>query len=314
MMMGSSGGDIGGGGVEGSVLVEEEDLRHLKMDIVNHPLYEQLLSAHVVCLRVATPIDQLPLIDAQLSRSDHFLRSYGSVQNHELSGHERQELDNFLWLMMWKDEVKEINKFAEGDGGKTQYLLLLCSFKEQLQQHVRVHAVEAVFACREIEQSLQNLTGATLGEGTGATMSDDEDDDPIQLDCSLEHSVGADFNDIMGFGPLLPTESERSLMERVRHELKLELKQGFKSRIEDVREEILRKRRAGKLPGDTTSVLKTWWQQHSNWPYPTEDDKAKLVEETGLQLKQINNWFINQRKRKWHSNSQSSKTKSKRNR
>ncbi|KAG5593086.1 hypothetical protein H5410_043600 [Solanum commersonii] len=81
--------------------------------------------------------------------------------------------------------------------------------------------------------------------------------------------------------------------------------QGFRSRIEDVREEILRKRRAGKLPGDTTTVLKNWWQQHSKWPYPTEDDKAKLVEETGLQLKQINNWFINQRKRNWHSNSQS---------
>lgn len=45
--------------------------------------------------------------------------------------------------------------------------------------------------------------------------------------------------------------------------------QGFKSRIEDVREEILRKRRAGKLPGDTTTVLKNWWQQHSKWPYPT---------------------------------------------
>ena len=45
--------------------------------------------------------------------------------------------------------------------------------------------------------------------------------------------------------------------------------QGFRSKIEDVREEILRKRRAGKLPGDTTSVLKEWWQQHSKWPYPT---------------------------------------------
>jgi len=37
----------------------------------------------------------------------------------------------------------------------------------------------------------------------------------------------------------------------------------------DIREEILRKRRAGKLPGDTTSVLKAWWQSHSKWPYPT---------------------------------------------
>jgi len=44
-----------------------------------------------------------------------------------------------------------------------------------------------------------------------------------------------------------------------------------------------------------------------------EDDKAKLVEETGLQLKQINNWFINQRKRNWH-NSQTSTLKSKRKR
>ncbi|GMN32410.1 hypothetical protein TIFTF001_003671 [Ficus carica] len=139
-----------------------------------------------------------------------------------------------------------------------QYLIILCTFKEQLQQHVRIHAVEAVMACREIENTLQALTGVSLGEGTGATMSDDEDD--LQMDFSLDQS-GADGHDMMGFGPLLPTESERSLMERVRHELKIELKQ--------------------------------------------EDDKAKLVEETGLQLKQINNWFINQRKRNWHSNSQS---------
>ena len=81
---------------------------------------------------------------------------------------------------------------------------------------------------------------------------------------------------------------------------------GYKEKIVDIREEILRKRRAGKLPGDTTSVLKSWWQSHSKWPYPTEEDKARLVQETGLQLKQINNWFINQRKRNWHSNPSSS--------
>ncbi|BBH03284.1 KNOTTED-like homeobox of Arabidopsis thaliana 7 [Prunus dulcis] len=275
-------GMMGGGGLSSGDGHHEHHNRQLKAEIATHPLYEQLLSAHVSCLRVATPIDQLPLIDAQLSQSHHLLRSYASQQQHghSVSLHERQELDNFL----------------------AQYLIVLCSFKEQLQQHVRVHAVEAVMACREIESNLQALTGVSLGEGSGATMSDDEDD--MQMDFSLDQS-GGDGHDMMGFGPLLPTESERSLMERVRQELKIELKQGFKSRIEDVREEILRKRRAGKLPGDTTTVLKNWWQQHSKWPYPTEDDKAKLVEETGLQLKQINNWFINQRKRNWHSNSQS---------
>ncbi|PPS09104.1 hypothetical protein GOBAR_AA11540 [Gossypium barbadense] len=280
-MMSSGGGSETIGGLSsGEVSVTGDQNRHLKAEIATHPLYEQLLAAHVSCLRVATPIDQLSLIDAQLAESHNILRSYASQQQgHSLSPHERQELDNFL----------------------AQYLIVLCTFKEQLQQHVRVHAVEAVMACREIENNLQALT-VTLGEGTGATMSDDEDE--LQMDFSMDQS-GPEGHDLMGFGPLLPTESERSLMERVRQELKIELKQGFKSRIEDVREEILRKRRAGKLPGDTTTVLKNWWQQHSKWPYPTEDDKAKLVEETGLQLKQINNWFINQRKRNWHSNSQS---------
>ncbi|KAM6588039.1 hypothetical protein CsatA_010644 [Cannabis sativa] len=274
----------------GDVSISGDQDRQVKAEIVTHPLYEQLLAAHVSCLRVATPIDQLPLIDAQLAQSHHLLRSYASLaHSNNLSHHDRQDLDNFL----------------------AQYLIVLCTFKEQLQQHVRIHAVEAVMACREIENTLQALTGVSLGEGTGATMSDDEDELLMGQMDYLDQSSGGhgdhmNNNDMMmGFGPLLPTESERSLMERVRHELKIELKQGFKSRIEDVREEILRKRRAGKLPGDTTTVLKNWWQQHSKWPYPTEDDKAKLVEETGLQLKQINNWFINQRKRNWHSNSQS---------
>ncbi|KAJ0453936.1 hypothetical protein HanIR_Chr15g0734651 [Helianthus annuus] len=40
----------------------------------------------------------------------------------------------------------------------THYALLLCSFKEQLQQHVRVHAMETVIACQQIEQSLKSLT------------------------------------------------------------------------------------------------------------------------------------------------------------
>ncbi|CAL9087327.1 homeobox protein [Musa troglodytarum] len=274
-----------GGECSSSAAAAEQQL--LKAEMAVHPLWEQLLGAHVGCLRVATPIDHLPLIDAQLAQSHHLVRSYAAGRRPLLSPHEKQELDSFL----------------------AQYLMVLCSFREQLQQHVRVHAVEAVIACREIEQSLQDLTGATLEEGSGATMSDDEDE--LQVDCPLDISV--EGHDMMGFGPLLPTESERSLMERVRQELKIELKQGFRSRIEDVREEILRKRRAGKLPGDTTSILKQWWQQNSKWPYPTEDDKAKLVEETGLQLKQINNWFINQRKRNWHNSSQSATTlKSKR--
>ncbi|XP_073066999.1 homeobox protein knotted-1-like LET12 isoform X2 [Primulina eburnea] len=260
-----------------------------KADILSHPLYEQLLSAHVACLRIATPVDQLPRIDSQLSQSQQVVAKY-SVLGH---GHplDDKDLDHFM----------------------THYVLLLSSFKEQLQQHVRVHAMEAVMACWELEQSLQSLTGVAPGEGMGATMSDDDEDQADSETNLFDESL--DGPDSLGFGPLVPTETERSLMERVRLELKHELKQGYKDKIVDIREEILRKRRAGKLPGDTTSVLKNWWQSHSKWPYPTEEDKARLVQETGLQLKQINNWFINQRKRNWHSNpSSSTSQKSKRKR
>ncbi|XP_013614952.1 PREDICTED: homeobox protein knotted-1-like 4 isoform X1 [Brassica oleracea var. oleracea] len=265
---------------EGKEAERWQNARH-KSEILSHPLYERLLSAHVACLRIATPVDQLPRIDAQLAQSQNVVAKYSTMDAAAqglISGDEK-ELDHFM----------------------THYVLLLCSFKEQLQQHVRVHAMEAVMACWEIEQSLQSLTGVSPGEGTGATMSEDEDEQ-VESDAHL-HDGSLDG---LGFGPLVPTESERSLMERVRQELKHELKQGYKEKIVDIREEILRKRRAGKLPGDTTSVLKAWWQSHSKWPYPTEEDKVRLVQETGLQLKQINNWFINQRKRNWHSNPSSS--------
>ncbi|XVE63592.1 hypothetical protein DITRI_Ditri07aG0032200 [Diplodiscus trichospermus] len=261
-----------------------------KAMIMGHPMYEQLLEAHVACLRVATPVDKLAKIDAQLAKSQEVLAKYSSAAADAASaGATEEELDHFM----------------------TNYVLLLGFFKEQLQQHVRVHAMEAVMACWDLEQLLQSLTGVSPGEGTGATMSDDEDEvvdsETSLFDGSLEGIES------MGFGSLVPSETERSLMERVRQELKHELKQGYKEKIVDVREEILRKRRAGKLPGDTTSSLKAWWQSHSKWPYPTEEDKTRLVQETGLQLKQINNWFINQRKRNWHSNpSPSLKSKRKR--
>ncbi|KAL9257080.1 Homeobox protein HD1-like protein [Drosera capensis] len=113
-------------------------------------MFDQLLVAHVACLRGAMPIDQLPVIDDQLSESGRVLRSYESL--HQESGHvllaqKRQELDCFF-------EIYEVVRESVGK----QYLLMLCSSKELLQNHARVHAVEAVLACREIEHNLQNLT------------------------------------------------------------------------------------------------------------------------------------------------------------
>lgn len=59
---------------------ETEELREYKTEILGHPLYDQLLSAHVSCLRIATPVDQLPRIDAQLQHSQRVLQKYSSLR------------------------------------------------------------------------------------------------------------------------------------------------------------------------------------------------------------------------------------------
>ena len=47
---------------------------------------------------------------------------------------------------------------------------------------------------------------------------------------------------------------------------------------------------AGKLPPLATEELLTWWFDNLPWPYPTEDDKDRFAETTGLNPTQINNW------------------------
>jgi hypothetical protein len=66
--------------------------------IVAHPLYPELLNAHAACLRVGTPVDQLPHIEAQLAHSGHVTNKY-SVPNPdqlEITQEEKVELDQFM--------------------------------------------------------------------------------------------------------------------------------------------------------------------------------------------------------------------------
>lgn len=38
---------------------------------------------------------------------------------------------------------------------------------------------------------------------------------------------------------------------------------------------------------------------HVAHPYPTEQEKAQIMSDTGIELKQLTNWFVNNRKRFW---------------
>uniref|UniRef100_A0A251USK2 Putative ELK domain, Homeobox KN domain, Homeodomain-like protein n=1 Tax=Helianthus annuus TaxID=4232 RepID=A0A251USK2_HELAN len=81
--------------------------------------------------------------------------------------------------------------------------------------------------------------------------------------------------------------------------LKDKLLRKYSKYISSLKHEFSNKKKKGKLPKEARQVLLDWWNIHYRWPYPTEADKIALAESTGLDQKQINNWFINQRKRHW---------------
>jgi hypothetical protein len=71
----------------------EADAARSKAEILAHPLYEQLLSAHVACLRIATPVDQLPRVDVQLAQSQGVVAKYSALA---APGDNVRELDQFM--------------------------------------------------------------------------------------------------------------------------------------------------------------------------------------------------------------------------
>ncbi|XP_063219881.1 homeobox protein Meis3-like isoform X2 [Bacillus rossius redtenbacheri] len=58
-----------------------------------------------------------------------------------------------------------------------------------------------------------------------------------------------------------------------------------------------KKQKRGVLPKLATSVMRSWLFQHLVHPYPTEDEKRQIASQTNLTLLQVNNWFINARRR-----------------
>lgn len=261
------------------LLAAEESWQTAKMksDILSHPLYEQLLAAHVSCLKIGAFAYDKDSIEAQLANKHNVAIKY------LILGSDRQ--------LAAPNDKQELDKFMD------RYTQLLRRLGRDLQEHLAVDAAQALTSYMELKQGLYELTGIMCeAEEDGESMEEGEEEDesnvnneemvdPFALDdlscCATDHN-GA------------------SLKEHIRYELKMELKEHYRENLQCVREEILRKRRAGRLDGDT-SVLKSWWDAHAKWPYPTDEEKKKLMEQTGLEFKQINNWFINHRKRNWHT-------------
>ena len=67
--------------------------------------------------------------------------------------------------------------------------------------------------------------------------------------------------------------------------------EGGKSRTKSRRE----------LPAGAVATLKAWLlsPEHFTHPYPTPQDQVMLMQKTGIDKKQLKNWFTNARRRIW---------------
>jgi hypothetical protein len=49
------------------------------------------------------------------------------------------------------------------------------------------------------------------------------------------------------------------------------------------------------LPTKAVAILKKWYDDHQEYPYPSHEEKHDLVEKSGLTVSQVCNWFVNRR-------------------
>lgn len=56
-------------------------------------------------------------------------------------------------------------------------------------------------------------------------------------------------------------------------------------------------KKRGIFPKVATNIMRAWLFQHLSHPYPSEEQKKQLSQDTGLTILQVNNWFINARRR-----------------
>ncbi|XP_057794277.1 homeotic protein knotted-1-like isoform X2 [Salvia miltiorrhiza] len=165
---------------------------------------------------------------------------------------------------------RDVSKDPELDQFMEAYYDMLVKYREELTKPIH----EAMEFMRRIEKQLNLLTN---------NSSTDEKYD------------GGSSEDNSGGEREVPEIDPRA-EER---ELKNHLLKKYSGYLSSLKQELSKKKKKGKLPKDARQKLLSWWELHYKWPYPSESEKLALAESTGLDQKQINNWFINQRKRHW---------------
>ncbi|CAN4108905.1 unnamed protein product [Withania somnifera] len=231
----------------------------IKAQIANHPLYPNLLYAYLQCRKVGAPQEMASVLE-EISKENNLITSCHST---------------------------EIGTDPELDEFMESYCAVLVKYKEELSKPFD----EATTFLNNIESQLTSLCKDCLITSTSFNSNNNY---------YLSDEAGGTSEEDLGCVEMEVTDSRESSANREGDsELKEMLMRKYSGYFSSLRKEFLKKRKKGKLPKDARNALLNWWNIHYRWPYPTEEEKNRLSEMTGLDQKQINNWFINQRKRHW---------------
>ncbi|KAI7757773.1 hypothetical protein M8C21_027942, partial [Ambrosia artemisiifolia] len=259
--------------------VEDEFLSSNRAKIMSHPLYPKLLQAYIACQKVGAPPDIANMFNEisqenDLSRRSRVCSCIG----------DDPELDEFMETyceMLDRYRSDLARPFDEAT-------LFLNNMHTQLTDLCNGGYPASIMGQLwfRVDAGCDNCGGG----GIKATCDDDESEERSEEDLSMGES------DWMN--------EDRDLKEK--------LLRKYSKYISSLKHEFSNKKKKGKLPKEARQVLLDWWNIHYRWPYPTvsqtihrannstcEADKIALAESTRLDQKQINNWFINQRKRHW---------------
>ncbi|MED6184766.1 Homeobox protein knotted-1-like let6 [Stylosanthes scabra] len=232
--------------------------------IMAHPLFPRLLSSYLNCLKVGAPAEVVGRLEELSSKCE--TSSSRSSSNYSPSSS---------------------SCIIGEDPGLDQFMEAYCEMLIKYEQELSKPFKEAMLFFSTIDSQLKALSLSSSSPLFGTHQNESSSS------LLLQNSVDMNNNNNNNSSNMETSQGEEE------RELKIQLLKKYSGYIGGLKKEFLKKKKNGKLPKEARQQLLEWWNRHYKWPYPSESQKQALAESTGLDLKQINNWFINQRKRHW---------------
>ncbi|KNA21290.1 hypothetical protein SOVF_044490 [Spinacia oleracea] len=245
---------------------DDDTSTSIKAKIASHPHYSRLLQSYINCHKVGAPPEIANMLEEMKQENDLYRRRGGGRTCIGVD----PELDEFM----------------------ETYCEILDKYKSDLSRPFD----EATNFLNQMETQLRNLCKGAFVKSAAAAGDSETIRESSQEQGSLEEEGAVSSDEEYSGGEIYVHDLQQKDEER---DLKDQLLRRFGSHISSLKIEFSKKKKKGKLPREARQMLFEWWNAHYKWPYPTEADKIALAEMTGLDQRQINNWFINQRKRHW---------------